>query len=204
MLLSRLTQGLALVQETKVNGMSKTPPSRAALRVSDLAQNAKTSFEIVPDQTQMAALAQELDLSGLRKMRFEGEIKAEGKADWRLTAKLGATVIQPCGVTLAPVTTRIDVPVTRLFVADWQEVEGEEVEMPEDDSIEPLKQWIDPEAVMIEALSLEVPAYPRAPDAELGEAVLAEPGVAPLTDEAMRPFAGLADLKAKLEGENDG
>ncbi|WP_299140866.1 DUF177 domain-containing protein [uncultured Tateyamaria sp.] len=184
--------------------MSKTPPSRAALRVSDLAQNTATAFEIVPDAAQMTAMAQELDLTGLRKVRFVGEVQAEGRADWRMTAKLGATVVQPCGVTLAPVTTRIDVPVTRLFLRAWQEVDDEEVEMPEDDSVEALGMWIDPEAVMIEALSLEIPAYPRAADAELGQTVLAEPGVAPLTDEAMRPFAGLADLKAKLEGDKEG
>jgi len=183
--------------------MSKTPPSRAALRVSDLAQNAATAFEIVPEPTQLTAMAQVLDLSGLRKVRFVGDIVAEGKADWRLSATLGATVIQPCGVTLAPVTTRIDVPVTRVFLRTWEDIDAEEAEMPEDDSVEALGMWIDPEAVMIEALSLEIPPYPRAADAELGQTVLAEPGVAPLTDEAMRPFAGLADLKAKLEGDTD-
>ncbi|MCX8227096.1 MAG: DUF177 domain-containing protein, partial [Sulfitobacter sp.] len=35
--------------------------------------------------------------------------------------------------------------------------------------------------------------------AELGQAVYAEPGVAPMTDEDARPFAGLAQLREKLE-----
>ena len=50
------------------------------------------------------------------------------------------------------------------------------------------------------ALALALPLYPRAPGAELGQAVFAEPGTAPLKDEDLRPFAGLAGLKAKLEG----
>lgn len=183
--------------------MAKTQPSRSALRVSDLAQNSATRFEITPETGVMRAIADELELSSVRKMRFVGEIRAQGSADWVLTGTLGATVIQPCAVTLAPITTRIDTPVSRTFLRDFDEdEESPEVEIPEDDSIEPLGAWIDPEAVMIEALSLATPDYPRAPGVELGEMVLTEPGKAPLTDEAARPFAGLADLQAKL-GKGD-
>ncbi len=148
----------------------------------------------------MKALAVALDLTGLRKLRFEGQIAGHGATDWLLTGDLGATVTQPCAVTLAPVTTRIDVPVRRLYVRDFEEIDAPEAEMPEDDEVEPLGAWIDPEAVMIEALSLAIPDFPRADGAELGETVLTEPGVDPLTDEAAKPFAGLADLKSRLEG----
>jgi len=47
---------------------------------------------------------------------------------------------------------------------------------------------------MAEALALALPLYPRAPDADLGEAVFTTPGQAPMTHEAAKPFAGLADL----------
>ncbi|MEM8653931.1 MAG: DUF177 domain-containing protein [Pseudomonadota bacterium] len=184
--------------------MSKTPPSTAALRVSNLSQNAPTSFAVLPDTAAMAALADLLDLSGLRKLRFEGQIEAQGATDWVLTGTLGATVTQPCAVTLVPVTTRIDVPVRRLYVHDYEEIALPEAEMPEDDEVERLSPWIDPEAVMVEALSLAIPDFPRAEGVELGQMVLTEPGVAPLTDEAAKPFAGLADLKAKLGGDTEG
>lgn len=152
----------------------------------------------------MQAIAQELDLTGLRKLRFVGEVRAHGRADWILLGELGATVTQPCSVTLAPVTTRIDVPVRRVFVRDFvQDFDEPEIEMPEDDEVEPLGAWIDPDAVMIEALSLAVPDYPRAEGVSLGETVLTEPGKAAMTAEAARPFAGLADLKQKLEDGDD-
>lgn len=182
--------------------MSKTPPSRAALRVAELAQNSATAFLIQPDAPQMAAIAEALDLSGLRKLRLSGEIRAHGATDWLLTAMLGATVTQPCAVTLAPVTTRIDEPVRRLFLRaydDYDNADEPEVEMPEDDEVERLGAWIDPEAVMIEALSLALPLYPRAEGAALEETVLTEPGVVPLTREKMKPFAGLAALKDQLK-----
>lgn len=179
--------------------MSKTQPSRSALRVADLAQNTGTTFEIVPDKSALSAMAELLELTGLRKVRFSGEVRAQGKEDWLLTGTLGATVTQPCAVTLAPVVTRIDTPVRRVYLRDYADAsDAPEVEMPEDDEVEQLGAWIDPDAVLIEALSLALPDYPRAPDVSLGETVLTEPGKAPLTDEAVRPFAGLADLKEKL------
>lgn len=183
--------------------MPKTPPSRAALRVADLPQNAPTPFLVQPDASAMAAIAEVLDLSGLRKVRFSGEVLGQGAQDWQLNGTLGATVTQPCGVTLAPVTTRIDVPVRRVYIRDYEEVDALEVEMPEDDEVEPLRHWIDPEAVMIEALSLALPLYPRAEGVALEETVLTEPGVAPLTREAMKPFAGLAGLKDQMKDDDE-
>ncbi|WP_323802355.1 DUF177 domain-containing protein [Sulfitobacter litoralis] len=182
--------------------MSRTPPSPTALRVAELSQNAQTPFSLRPDADSLRKIAEELDLSALRKLSFEGRIKALGRSDWQLEARLGATVVQPCVVTLEPVQTRIDVDVTRLFVQDYEEPEETEVEMAEDDRTEPLGAWIDPAVVMIEALALEIPEYPRADGAELGQAVYTKPGEAPMTDEDARPFAGLANLKDQLKDSN--
>lgn len=173
------------------------PPT--AFRVSGLSQTAPTPFDLAPGPDALAALARDLDLLALRKLRFAGEITAQGRRDWLLTGQLGATVVQPCVVTLEPVTTRIDMPVRRLFMAEMPEPDAAEVEMPEDDSAEPLGAVIDPAAVMREALALALPLYPRKPQADLGAARFTEPGKAPLTDEDTRPFAGLADLRARLK-----
>ncbi len=182
--------------------MSKTPPSHTALWVAGLAQNAATQFLVQPDAAALAAIAQTLNLAGLRKLRFEGTLQGYSSADWLLVGALGATVTQPCIATLAPVTTRIDVTVRRHYQRDYIELDAPEAEMPDDDETEPLRQWIEPEAVMIEALSLALPLYPRADDAvDLGETVVTEPGAAPLTAAAMKPFAGLAALKDKLKDD---
>ncbi|WP_146345225.1 YceD family protein [Phaeobacter marinintestinus] len=173
-----------------------------ALRVADLQQNTPTPFALVPDANARAALAQELGISGLRKLRFEGTIKAFGKRDWALEGKLGATVVQPCVATLDPVTTRIDVPVTRVFVANMTTPEDAEIEMPEDDAAEPLGSHIDPAVVMAEALALALPLYPRKEDATIDRASYTEPGVKPMTDEDARPFAGLAGLRDALKKDS--
>ena len=175
------------------------------LRVSDLSANRPNGFDLRPEAEARAAIAEALDITGLRKLRFQGAIIADGGQDWRLDATLGATVVQPCVVTLAPVTTRLDLEISRRYMVTPPEPEiGEDGEalMPEDDTIEPLGPVIDPAAVMIEALALNLPLYPRAAGADLGEAVFAGPGVVPMRDEDARPFAGLAGLRKAL-GEKD-
>lgn len=174
-----------------------TQPS--SLRVADLAQNRPVPFELVPDATALAALAQELDLLGLRKVRLAGTLRARGKRDWALDGTLGATVVQPCVVTLDPVTTRIETPVERLFLANYTEPDGTEVEMHEDERTEPLGPDIDLARILAEALALALPLYPRKDEATLGEAVFAAPGIAPMRDEDARPFAGLAGLRDSLK-----
>ncbi len=151
----------------------------------------------------MRQIAQDLGLSSLRKLSFQGTLSALGQTDWQLQGRLGATVVQPCVVTLEPVMTRIDTDITRLFIKDYVEPEEPEAEMPEDDKSDPLGAWIDPAAVMIEALALEVPEYPRADGAELGQMVYTKPGDSPMTDQDARPFAGLKDLREKLDDKKD-
>jgi uncharacterized metal-binding protein YceD (DUF177 family) len=172
---------------------------KTALRVADLSQNAPTAFDLRPDSAAMKALAAELGLSGLRKLSFVGQIQAQGRRDWTLTARLGATVTQPCVVTLEPVITRIETDVRRTYLADLPTPQEAEVEMPEDDTVEQLGAVIDPAAVMAESLALALPLYPRKDGVDPGEAVFTEPGKTPMRDEDTRPFAGLANLRDALK-----
>lgn len=176
-----------------------TGPSPTRIRTADLTGNRRRPFDMAPDAAARAALAGELGLLALTELRLQGELAPQGRADVKLEARLTAKGDQACVVTLAPVPFALDVPVGRVYVAGMAEPEGDEVEMPEDDSREPLPEVVDLEAVMAEALALALPDYPRAPGAELGQALFAEPGAEPLTDEALRPFAGLAALRGKLE-----
>lgn len=165
------------------------------LHLARLPADEEHPFRLEPDAGTRQQIIQQLGLLGLRKLRFEGRMIPAGKRDWRLEATLGATVVQPCVVTLEPVSTRLDEPVTRTYLAHMPELpEGEEVEMPDDDSAEPLPELLDLNTVMTEALALALPLYPRATDAHIEEAVFTEPGTEPMTDEDTKPFAGLADL----------
>ncbi len=180
-------------------------PSPHRLRLAALRKNGAQDFLLEPGAEARAAIAADLDLSDLRKLRFAGRIEPSGREDWRLVAELGATVVQPCVATLAPVTTRIDTPVTRLYVADLPEVpEGDEVEMPVDDSVEPLPATLDLHRLMTEELALALPLYPHSGEGAPVEHSFAPPGAAPLAEEpARKPFAGLAVLRDRMEGKGE-
>jgi uncharacterized metal-binding protein YceD (DUF177 family) len=185
------------------------PPASASeprLRVSALGRGTEHRVLLEPEAEARAALAEALGATALRKLRLQGVLKPLGNRGWQLDATLGATAVQPCIVTLEPVTTRIDTPVTRRFVpAERLETHeaGSETEMPEDDSLEPLGEVIDLWAVLSEALALALPAYPRAEGADLAEAQFAEDGVTPLRDEDVKPFAGLAGLREKMRKDDE-
>ncbi|KAF0677527.1 YceD family protein [Profundibacterium mesophilum] len=173
------------------------------VQLGDGAPRREQDFEIVPNAQDRAALAEALGILAVRKLRFTGRLVPISRRDWTLEAKLGASVVQECGVTLAPVTSRIEETVRRRFLTEMPQVEaGGEVEMPEDETIEPLPQSVDLTAVLHEALALALPPFPRAEGADLGEAVFTEPGKAPMRDEDARPFADLAALRDKLAGKD--
>ncbi len=175
------------------------------LRLADLPQQKPTHVRLVPDAGQLEALSDRLGVDALRKVRFEATMTPGPGRDWTLTAHLGATVVQPCRVTTVPVTTRIEEDVARRYSPDFDAgermVENEEVEM-EDDAPEALPVALDLGEVLEEELTLAIPAFPRAPGAEDLDLNVAPPGADPLTDDSVKPFAGLAALRAKLEGDD--
>lgn len=199
---------MAPVGARKGEQMTDALPYSQPHRVADLPAKKPLRFRLVPDAAQSAAIAAAIGASALRNVQFEGSLRPVGRRDVVLEAHLTGKAVQPCVVTLAPVTTAIDEEVVRRYLADMPEPEGEEVEMPEDDSAEPLPEVIDLGAVLTEALALALPLYPRATDAgEPGETEAGPPGAAPLTDATVRPFAGLAALRDRLKGdggENEG
>lgn len=166
----------------------------------DLPARKTTRFTLEPDTELRAEIARDLELSGLTKLTFSGELQAAGRSGWVLNARLGASVVQPCVVSLEPVKTRIDQEVLRHFMAELPEQDHRsETEIPDDVSIELLPDAIDVGNVMVEALLLHLPMFPRALDIEPINITVTEPGVKPMTREDMRPFSGLKSLRDKLE-----
>jgi uncharacterized metal-binding protein YceD (DUF177 family) len=175
-------------------------PLSHPFRSGALSPRKPTRFDLQPDAETRKAMADALGLLDLPAFRFKGEIRPARKNDFELEAQLTARIVQPCVISLAPVKASIDEMVQRRYLSEWSDPDGEEAEMPEDDTLEAIPEVIDVGAVALEALALALPLYPRAEGAEFGEVASAPPGAAPLRDDDLKPFAGLAGLKAKLEG----
>lgn len=179
--------------------MSDPDTSRPTrFRTGGLSPRKPTRFSYRPDAAERAQLAADLDLLALYALELTGEIRPVGRDELLLEATLTARADQPCSITLVPVPATVNEPVRRRYVAGLTAPEGEEVEMPEDDTVEPMPETIDLAEIAAEALALALPLYPRAPGAELGEAVHGADGVTPLSDADVRPFAGLKGLAAQL------
>ncbi len=181
---------------------SEPLPYSHPFRIADLAARKPTRFDLHPDAEARARIASALGILSLDSACLHGDLRPAGRHDWTLDARLTAGVTQACIVTLVPVTADIDVTVVRRFLAEMPEPEGDEIEMPEDDSMEPLTGTVDAGAILVEALALALPAYPRADGAELGSLSAAAPGAEPLDAEAVRPFAGLAELMKKADKDD--
>jgi len=117
---------------------------------------------------------------------------------WVVLGWIGGSSARPT------VTTRIDEDVTRTYVADWDAPDADEFEVEAEDTDDPLPDTLDLIDVIIEALALSLPAYPRKADAPAVDTGVTEPGKAVMTDEDARPFAGLAALRADLEKKAEG
>jgi len=169
------------------------------IAVGDLNGADKNGFEIAPDATERRAIAAFLGVRQIKKLRFSGDLQARGATDWRLSATLGASVVQDCVITGAPVATRIDSICHRFFCRDAAKPEEEgDHEFDGDIESEPLGSVIDLGQTMIESLALELPDYPRSENAELTDSVFSPPETAPLQDSDMKPFASLAKLRDKI------
>lgn len=162
---------------------------------------------IAADEAERAAIAESLDLPRLDRLAFDAEIASHGDDGWRLDGVLRADGAQRCGVTLEPAPFALEEPVVRLWspsVAeradhDAWEVDAADLLAASDplyavEELERLPDPIDLGVVAIEAFCLALDPYPRAPSAAFDGASAAPPGVEPLSDEAVRPFAALASL----------
>lgn len=160
-------------------------------------------FVFAPDADQRSAIASALDLLDLPAFEMKGEIMPSGRQDYRLVATLTAKIVQACIISLRPVPATLNETVNRIYRHDYSETAGDEVELSAEEDAEPLPSAIDVAEVAIEALTLALPLYPRAPGAELGQQNFAPPGVSPLQDGDLKPFAGLAGLAQALKGKGE-
>lgn len=176
-------------------------PRPTRFRTGGLSPRKPTRFTYRPNAEEREAMADDLGLLSLSALELTGEIRPAGRDELVLEAQLVATADQPCSVTLVPVPAAVDEPVRRRYVAGYEMPEGDEVEMPEDDSVEPMPEVIDLAEIAAEALALALPLYPRAPGVEFTQALHAGDGVDPLSDADVKPFSALQGLAEALKGK---
>jgi hypothetical protein len=172
-------------------------PFQRPLAVAELRRDAETPFRIAAEPDELAELARYLDVDRVDRLTLAGFITPAEGGGWRVRGRLVAKLEQTCVVSLAPVHSRHNAEIERLYLPADQFVPEPEVQISHDeqDVPDPFTDNIDPAQFAVESLALMIDPYPRAGSAELERRAFAAPGVTPLTDEASLPFAGLAVLK---------
>ncbi len=179
-------------------------PMQHLLEVATLSRAVETSFDLQPDRAMLDRIAEYLGLETLSALRFKGQIQPRRKENWRIDARLTAVLEQACVITLAPVPEKIDEQITRALIPAHQvpDTDEAEIELGAEDGPDTFEDLIDIAAVALEQLALALDPYPRAKGAELKSDTFAAPGVAPLSDADLKPFAKLAALKQQLENKD--
>ena len=152
-------------------------------------------FDVAPTEAELRALADLFIADKLQNVRFNGALKSNSKDEIELLGHLDATIVQPCVVTLVPVTTVISTDVHRLFVKELPANSDIQFDPEDDTDLEPLGPVIDLGLIASEELALAVPEYPRAPGAALPKALQ---GGGDKTEKGVRPFDVLKSLRDRL------
>ncbi len=175
------------------------------MKVGRLSRRRETPFDIEAGPEERAALARFLGVERVDRLTFEGTIAPAGEEGWEVRGRLVAALEQTCVVTLGPVATRHDVELVRLYLPVDQVMPVREVTVDPDEADEPdtFTDTIDPAALAVESLVLLLDPYPRAEGAALERSTFAGPGVTPLEDDDVRPFASLAALRGRLAKDEE-
>lgn len=148
---------------------------------------------------ELLALASYLDIPAVERLEVAYRILPITGGRYRLAGSLSANVVQSCIVTLdpvpAPVEDRIDVVFRPAVDAKPESGSGPDAELSaleaeEEEPIDHNRLAIG--RVVVETLAAALPAYPRAPGAELEQR---EAG--PAGGGTTSPFAALADWKPR-------
>lgn len=170
--------------------------------VATLSKAAPWTFDLRPDTEAQAQIARFLNIEGIQDLRFKGELGAGPDDRWIATGRLTGRAVQSCIVSLDPVEEAIDEQVRRIYVPEDVMAEMEpDLDPDAEDEFDVYTDTIDVAALAVEALALALDPYPRKPGVEVETAQFAAPGTAPLKDEDLKPFAGLAALKEKMSGK---
>ena len=192
-------------KKSKTQAQTELPqvPYSHALEVGALSRAIETSFDLQPDREMLDRIAAFLKVEQISDLRFKGELAPRRKDEWRLKARLTADLEQACVISLSPVAEKVDEEIVRELLPGPNPELEDELELGADDGEGPdyFQDRIDLAAIALEQLALALDPYPRAEDAKLEDSQFTEPGIEPLKDADLKPFAGLADLKEKLSGK---
>jgi len=174
------------------------------VRIAELTPNG-LALKRRASEAQREKLADRLRLSAVENFEINLHIRPITKkpAAVGVEGSVSATITQPCSVTLEPVETRIEMPVSLQFEEeiDVEDQQLEEIDITKNEPPEPIIDGgFDIGEAMVQLVAIEIDPFPRQPDLPF-EDYASAPGNTAISAPAPpdNPFAVLAELKNKLD-----
>jgi uncharacterized metal-binding protein YceD (DUF177 family) len=184
---------------------AEPPVLTRSIEVDDVEDGEARLIEVT--EAERATIARLLDLVALDRLAFAYRLKREGEGRTGLTGTLSATATQTCVVTLEPVPSTLEVPVSAEFwplrLLRQLEAKAQLEAKPDEPACHGMVDWpepvrdgtIDLGPVIYESFATALDPYPRKEGADF--AWHEEPSAESPAEKAPGPFAALGKLKRR-------
>ena len=153
--------------------------------------NQKKQFKIHHNSSnhELLQLTKILEIEELRSFSFKGQFIRSSKTDYELHSSFKAKLVQLCVVTLRPVKTKINHKFEQPFSVVKDETEHKHLSFKYDAiDKEHILNEVNIGDIMLEALSLEIPLYPKIQGANFKGLTITKAGIKPLEVISNNPF----------------
>ena len=160
--------------------------------------NQKKQFKIHHNSSnhELLELTKILEIEELRSFSFKGQFIRSSKTDYLLHLSFKATLVQLCVVTLRPVKTKINHKFDQLFSVVKEATKRKNVSFNYDAiDKEHILNEVNIGDIVLEALSLEIPLYPKIQGANFKGLTITKAGMKPLEVISNNPFNSLKKFR---------
>ncbi|MDG2474660.1 MAG: hypothetical protein P8M50_05195 [Paracoccaceae bacterium] len=169
--------------------MNLPNPIKLVVPLTDLQKTKKFKFNHSCSLEELSDLTEILRVKKLKKFSFKGQFIQSSKMNYTLQASLQATLLQPCVISLSTVKIKIDRTIEQYYSVEEQKNINKSISIDSESiEIEQLHRETNIGDIMIEALSLEIPLYPKKNNADFEEITVTEAGIEPLDLAPNNPF----------------
>ena len=178
--------------------MKLVNPITCVVSLSILSKIDKYQFQHSSSVKERTDLQAFLRVEELLNFSFKGWLVQSKRNNYNLQASFKATVVQNCVITSKPVKTKIENTIKRYYADENKENSGENLAINLNSrEIEPIHRQLDISAVIVEALCLRIPDYPRKKNVKFEGVTITGNGLKPIEKTLSSPFSILKDYPTK-------
>ena len=171
-------------------------PIKLTVASSILQQSRKFDFQHSSSAMNLLDLTKILQIERLLAFSFKGEIVQSNPVHFVLKANFKATFIQLCVISLNPIKSHITHEIEQYYSLKSEDQRIKTVSIDYDEvEIDEIGSELNIGDIMLEALSLKIPLYPKKKNMKFEGVTITEAGLKPLEKTLNNPFRALKKLR---------